>query len=600
MKSKLIQFKSFVTLVVLGLSLVIAGQAWAQNSALETKKAILVSKFIKYVEWPEQAVKKEFKIGVYEDVELYSFLSNYFAKKAVKGKNIVVTLVDNINETKKVNLLYIPAAKSRDLFKIAAKTTGSYVLLISENNKNIAKTMVNFVFNQEKSKIAIKINYANTKREKLKVPETSYFLDGKNDANVLALSEQAVKQDQLKKELKTLNKYVLQQKNQLSQLKGKLSANEEKLAKYNLALKQQTAKLKIAQKQNDKQQKTLASATKKVEKLSENLANKTKQLNMTKKEWLGAEAEKSAQQEAKIKELSEKIAKQEKLVKTQISQLAKAKKQNKQLASYSSLFYIALIIALVALVIAGLFWSRNKKSTAIINEAEKVAKEAQSTLATREQQLVKSENIAALGYIASDVTYAAGNSVEDALEHSVKIKDLKNIETLKPAVALLENYNQIAADQDEDEKQSFDLVAYTNKLMSLFSVEFQASDIQYIFAGESKLVVNSIPGHIALVLLNLVNNSIKHGFDNKGNGKISILIEKTPQGGAKLVVQDNGAGMDKKTQQKIFTPFFTTKPERGYLGLGMSTVEDIVKNKLAANIKLQSQTGKGTTITITL
>jgi len=164
----------------------------------------------------------------------------------------------------------------------------------------------------------------------------------------------------------------------------------------------------------------------------------------------------------------------------------------------------------------------------------------------------------------------------------------------------LENYNQIAADQDETEKQSFDLAAYTNRIMTLFSVEFQASDIQYIFAGENKLVVNSIPGHIALVLLNLVNNSIKHGFDNKGKGKISILIEKTEQGGAKLVFQDNGTGMDKKTQQEIFTPFFTTKPERGYLGLGMSTVSDLVKNKLGADIKLQSQTGKGTTITITL
>jgi len=205
-----------------------------------------------------------------------------------------------------------------------------------------------------------------------------------------------------------------------------------------------------------------------------------------------------------------------------------------------------------------------------------------------------------LGYIASDVTFAAGTSAEDALEHSVASKDLKNIETLKPAVALLENYNQIAADQDENEKQSFDLVGYTKKVVSLFSVEFESTDIEFICAGESKLVINSIPGQIALVLINFINNSIKHGFDNKGNGKISILIEKSAKDGAKITFQDNGAGMDKSTQEKVFTPFFTTKPERGYLGLGMSTVSDVIKTKLSGDIKLQSQQGKGTTLTITL
>lgn len=136
MKSKRIQFKSLFVLLTLGLSLVITAQAWAQTSALDHKKAVLVSKFVRYVEWPDKAIKVDFKIGVYEDVELYSFLSNYFANKAIKNKNIVVSLVDSLNQAKKVNLLYISAAKSRDLVKLAAKTSGAYVLLVSENSKS--------------------------------------------------------------------------------------------------------------------------------------------------------------------------------------------------------------------------------------------------------------------------------------------------------------------------------------------------------------------------------------------------------------------------------------------------------------------------------
>ena len=50
---------------------------------------------------------------------------------------------------------------------------------------------------------------------------------------------------------------------------------------------------------------------------------------------------------------------------------------------------------------------------------------------------------------------------------------------------LLENFNQIAADQDEEGKTSFDLITYVNKVMSLFSVEFKHRQIEYIYSGET-------------------------------------------------------------------------------------------------------------------
>ncbi len=580
--------------------LTFSGQSWAQNTALDHKKVILVSKFIKHTQWPEGSESSNFTIGVYKDIELYSFFSDYFANKAIDNKDIKVRLVDAINQAKQVDLLYISADKGRDLAKLAKKIKGAHVLLVSENNKNVQDTMINLLFSQDESKITIKINYANINREELVVPETTHFLENTNDGNILSLSKKAIVENQLNKELTTLKNYVLQQRNQLTELKNQLNESEEKLAKYNLALKQQTNKLKNAQKQNSQQQQALNQATKKVTQLTKELTDKNQQLQMTKEEWLGAEADKAKEQTETITKLTEKVTQQEKLIKTQQAKLVKAEKETEQLSSYSRLFYLALLLALVALVIAVVFWQRNKKLAAAKAQAEQTVQAVQAELTTREQQLSKSETLATMGFIASDITFAAGSAVDKALEHSVAIKDQESIKVLTPAVTLLENFNQVAADQDENDKQSFDLADYVNKVMTLFSVEFSASNIQYIYAGERSLVVESIPGYMALILLNLVNNSIRHGFNNEGNGKISILLEKTSQGSIQLIYQDNGVGMNKKLLKQVFKPFFTTKPEREYLGLGMSIVYDLIKNKLDADIKLQSQQNKGTTITITL
>jgi len=113
-------------------------------------------------------------------------------------------------------------------------------------------------------------------------------------------------------------------------------------------------------------------------------------------------------------------------------------------------------------------------------------------------------------------------------------------------------------------------------------------------------MIKSVPRYISLVLLNLINNSLKHGFDNNGNGKIDLKIEKGAKGGAKITYIDDGKGMSKSTLEQVFKPFFTTCSDRGYVGIGMSTTYDLISNKLAGDIQVKSQEGKGTSIIITL
>ena len=66
-----------------------------------------------------------------------------------------------------------------------------------------------------------------------------------------------------------------------------------------------------------------------------------------------------------------------------------------------------------------------------------------------------------------------------------------------------------------------------------------------------------------------------------------------------IIVQDNGMGISKSLMDKIFQPFFTTKPAGQGTGLGLSLSYDIIKAH-GGELELESEVGKGTTFLIQL
>ena len=100
---------------------------------------------------------------------------------------------------------------------------------------------------------------------------------------------------------------------------------------------------------------------------------------------------------------------------------------------------------------------------------------------------------------------------------------------------------------------------------------------------------------IQQVLVNLITNAVYATPEGKN---IFIDIEKTSSF-ARIVIKDEGVGMSQDVVNKIFTPFFTTKPPGDGTGLGMSISLTIIEEH-GGEFDIQSQEGVGTTIGITL
>lgn len=107
------------------------------------------------------------------------------------------------------------------------------------------------------------------------------------------------------------------------------------------------------------------------------------------------------------------------------------------------------------------------------------------------------------------------------------------------------------------------------------------------------------PGVLDQVVMNLVVNARDA---MPGGGRVSIETSNVERRGAArvaLVVRDIGVGMDAETRARIFEPYFTTKEAGRGTGLGLSTVDGIVRQS-GGEIEVESAPGKGSTFRVLL
>jgi signal transduction histidine kinase len=121
--------------------------------------------------------------------------------------------------------------------------------------------------------------------------------------------------------------------------------------------------------------------------------------------------------------------------------------------------------------------------------------------------------------------------------------------------------------------------------------------------GIGKLSI--VPQEIGRVLLNLFNNAFytvaekrKKTQDETYEPKVIVSTKKLSDK-IEISVKDNGNGIPEPVLDKVFQPFFTTKPAGQGTGLGLSLSYDIVKAH-GGNLKVESTEGDGCTFSILL
>ncbi len=111
--------------------------------------------------------------------------------------------------------------------------------------------------------------------------------------------------------------------------------------------------------------------------------------------------------------------------------------------------------------------------------------------------------------------------------------------------------------------------------------------------------VRGFEGDLVQVIINLVTNGLEAASSATDRGEVRISVQHDDVC-ARIVVTDNGPGIDAETLPHIFEPFFTTKYRSGGTGLGLSISKDIIDNRHHGHLDVTSEPGAGAQFVIKL
>lgn len=302
---------------------------------------------------------------------------------------------------------------------------------------------------------------------------------------------------------------------------------------------------------------------------------------------------------------------------------------------------------LLTLMLLGLAYSRYRtklrSENALLQQQQIVEKQANSieqaneklqeqleTLKRTQSQLVQSEKMASLGTLVAGVSHELNTPIGVAMTAASTLKtrteefirrykegglrktELENyvesaqigadltLRNLERAAELVQSFKRVAVDQTNDEKRSFNLGQYLHEIATSLQPMLKGTPHTIEINCQSDVQIENYPGAFAQIITNLVQNSLKHGFDGfVGVGVMLVVVRKHDK---QLVLEysDNGCGISPEVLPRIFDPFFTTKQAQGGTGLGMHVVYNLVTQKLGGEIRCESEVAKGTTFIVEL
>ncbi|WP_291781699.1 sensor histidine kinase [Cecembia sp.] len=291
-----------------------------------------------------------------------------------------------------------------------------------------------------------------------------------------------------------------------------------------------------------------------------------------------------------------------------------------------------------------------QKELAQAKEIEKAYEELKAT----QSQLIQSEKMASLGELTAGIAHEIQNPLNfvnnfsevseelvDEMNEELENGDLdeaKNIgKSLKENLAKIKHHGKRAdaivkgmlehSRGSSSEKKLTNLNGLAEEFLRLSYHGLRAKDKSFSADFDTELdpnlpKVNVVAQDVGRVFLNLINNAfyacaersrstadqkekpLKENCSSDGTymPKVTVqsrLVDLAGTGGVEICIKDNGSGIPKAIKDKIFQPFFTTKPTGQGTGLGLSLSYDIVKAH-GGELSVESTEDKGTTFIITI
>jgi signal transduction histidine kinase len=302
-------------------------------------------------------------------------------------------------------------------------------------------------------------------------------------------------------------------------------------------------------------------------------------------------------------------------------------------ANENRLKQLAFIGGLSILLLVALLLYRSNRQK---QKANKVLETTLSNLKSTQAQLIQSEKMASLGELTAGIAHEIQNPLnfvnnfsevnKELLEEMKDEIDKGNFDEVKILASdLIDNQEKInhhgkRADaivkgmlqhsrSSSGVKEPTDINALADEYFRLAYHGLRAKDKSFNAKFETNFdnsigKINIIPQDIGRVILNLINNAFYTVSEKKKqlNGTYEPTVTVTTlkhNGKIEIKVKDNGNGIPQKVLDKIFQPFFTTKPTGQGTGLGLSLSYDIVKAH-GGEIKVETKEGEGAQFVISL
>jgi signal transduction histidine kinase len=164
---------------------------------------------------------------------------------------------------------------------------------------------------------------------------------------------------------------------------------------------------------------------------------------------------------------------------------------------------------------------------------------------------------------------------------------------LNRAAELISSFKQVAVDQSSENNRVFSFAKLMDEILMSMRPKLKKINHQINVNCVDNLVVESKAGPINQIMINLIMNSIIHGFEDVDKGQIDITIEAVDNTKVSIEFKDNGKGIPEHLRKRIFDPFVTTKRGQGGSGLGMHLVYNLVTQALNGSISIVSEEGQG-------